>query len=120
MRARDELSRRNRGLLEGGYDCVDRVVLNAYMSICHSPGGFRVWWRAWHDGRDDTLDDAHLIRLAGRFARRVRAVAAVRGIPVIDCEPGQRKHLIAEEYLASRDIDRGLFLILVAKAVAPT
>lgn len=47
MRARDELSRRNKALLEDSYDCVDRVVLNAYMSPCHSPGGFRAWWRLW-------------------------------------------------------------------------
>ena len=59
MRARDDLIRRydREGLLEGSYDCVDRVVLNAYLSICHSPGGFRVWWRAWHGGSDATLDD---------------------------------------------------------------
>jgi hypothetical protein len=76
MRARDELSRRHKALLEGSYDCADRVVLNAYMPICHSPGGFRSWWRAWHEGRDADLDDTHLVRLAGRFARRVRAWGA--------------------------------------------
>jgi hypothetical protein len=115
----DELSRRYGDLLDGTYDCVDRVVLNAYMPVCHSPGGFRVWWRSWHDGSDHELDDTHLIRLAGRFARRVRAVGKANGIPVIDCERGQRKHLIAEEYLATHDVGRGVFLILVAKAVAP-
>ena len=47
VRSRDELSRRNKALLEDSYDCVDRVVLNAYMSPCHSPGGFRAWWRLW-------------------------------------------------------------------------
>ena len=41
------------------------------------------------------------MRLAGRFARRVRAWAAANGVPVIDCKAGQRKHRIAEEYLAS-------------------
>ena len=122
VRAKDELSRRyeHENLLEGSYDCVDRVVLNGYLSMCHSPGGFRTWWRAWHAGRDDTLDDTHLIRLAGRFARRVRAFAAAKGIPVIDCAPGERKHLIAEEYLATHDVGRGVFMILVAKAVSPT
>jgi hypothetical protein len=31
---------------DGGdcYDCVDRIVLNAYFGMGHSPGG--VWWRA--------------------------------------------------------------------------
>jgi hypothetical protein len=120
VRAKDDLTRRYGGLLEGAYDCVDRLVLNGYLSMCHSPGGFRVWWRAWHGGRDDDLDNTHLLRLAGRFARRVRAFAKAKGIPVIDCERGERKHLIAEEYLATHDVGRGVFMILVARAVSPT
>jgi len=120
VRAKDDLTRRHAGLLEGTYDCVDRLVLNGYLSMCHSPGGFRVWWRGWHGGRDDTLDNTHLLRLAGRFARRVRAFAKVNGIPLIDCERGERKHLIAEEYLATHQVGRGLFMILVARAVSPT
>ena len=57
--------------LTGSYDCVDRVVLNAYFFIGHNPGGFRCWWRWLHEGSDDQLDDTHLMRMAGRFARRV-------------------------------------------------
>jgi hypothetical protein len=38
----DELSKRYQGLLTGIYDCVDRIVLNAYYSLGHNPGGFRV------------------------------------------------------------------------------
>ena len=120
MRAKDELTRRNADLLEGSYDCVDRLVLNGYLSMCHSPGGFRTWWRAWHGGSDDTLDDTHLVRLAGRLARRVRAFARAKGIPLIDCDRGERKHLIAEEYLATHEVGRGVFMILVARAVSPT
>lgn len=120
MRAKDELSRRNKALLEGSYDCVDRVVLNAYMPPCHSPGGFRSWWRLWHKGSDATLDDTHLIRLAGRFARRVRAWGEANGVPVVDCEAGERKHLIAEDYLSKHEVGPGVFMVLVAKAVAPT
>jgi hypothetical protein len=119
-RVADDLCDRYRNLLEGTYDCVDRLVLNAYLSMCHSPGGFRVWWRAWHGGSDDDLDNTHLLRLAGRFARRVRAFAKAKGIPVIDCERGERKHLIAEEYLATHEVGRGVFMILVARAVSPT
>ena len=51
-------------------------MLNAYFSLGHSPGGFRVWWRRWHDDSDETLDNTHLMRLAVRFARRVRGWAA--------------------------------------------
>jgi hypothetical protein len=25
-------------------------VLNAYNSLCYSPGGFRAWWRRLHGG----------------------------------------------------------------------
>jgi hypothetical protein len=64
----DGFSERYGDLLTGSYDCVDRIVLNAYFSLGHSPGGFRVWWRRWHDDSDEALDNAHLMRLAGRFA----------------------------------------------------
>jgi hypothetical protein len=60
-------------------DCVDRIVLNAYYPLGYNPGGFRVWWRRWHEDSDEQLDNAHLMRLAGRFARRVRALG--RGAP---------------------------------------
>ena len=57
---------RHADLLAGSYDCVDRIVLAAYHSLCHSPGGFRSWWRQF--GSEGSLDDVHLKRLAGRFA----------------------------------------------------
>ena len=60
----------------------------------HSPGGFRTWWRRWQ-GDDDQLDNTHLMRLAGRFARRVRGWAKANDVPVIDTKAGERKHLIA-------------------------
>jgi hypothetical protein len=41
----DQLSEHYRDLLEGSYDCVDRIVLNAHFSVGRSPGGFRYWWR---------------------------------------------------------------------------
>ena len=93
----DGLSELYRELLSGSYDCVDRIVLNAYFGMAHSPGGFRIWWRAL-TGSDDTLDDAHLMRLAGRFSRRVRGYAKAHGIPVVDCVAGERKHDVADDY----------------------
>ena len=115
----DELSAYYADLLDGSYDCVDRIVLNAYHTLCYSPGGFRQWWRQLMNGQEDTLDNAHLMRMAGRFSRRVRAYAKAHAIPVIDCLRGDRKHAIAEEYLASHPAAQGLFLILVARAIAP-
>lgn len=113
----DLFSERYAGLLTGSYDCVDRIVLNAY-SLANSPGGFRVWWRRWHDDSDAELDNTHLMRLAGRFARRVRAFADAHRIPVIDCVAGERKHRLAEEYLASHTVGVGVFMIMVARAPA--
>jgi hypothetical protein len=92
----DLLSERCGDLLTGSYDCPDRIVVNAYCCMGHAPGGFRTWWRRWHADGDDSLDNAHLMRLAGRFARRLRASAQAHGIPVIDCKAGERKHRIAE------------------------
>jgi hypothetical protein len=115
----DGFSGRYGDLLFGSYDCVDRIVLNAYNTLCYAPGGFRTWWRRLHDGSDEQLDNAHLMRMAGRFARRVRAWARAHGIPVIDCKRGERKHQIAEEYLAEHTVGTGVFMIFVVRAVAP-
>jgi len=116
----DELTKRSHDLLRGSYDCVDRIVLNAYFWVGHTPGGFRYWWRSLHGGSDKTLDNAHLMRMAGRFSRRLRGFAKAKGIPVLDCSSEERKHEIAEEYLASHDVSTGLFMILVARAPAST
>jgi hypothetical protein len=114
----DGLSSLYQDLLVGSYDCVDRIVLNAYFRMGHDPGGFRVWWRAL-TGSDETLENAYLMRMAGRFSRRVRGYAKAHDIPVIDCSVGQRKHDLAEEYLAKTRITEGLFLVLVGRAQAP-
>jgi len=113
----DELTTRYGDLLTGTYDCVDRIVLNAYFSLGHSPGGFRTWWRRWQGG-DDGLDNTHLMRMAGRFARRVRGWAKANDVPVIDCKAEQRKHLIAQEHLDAGPVRPGVFLVLVARAPA--
>lgn len=114
----DALSRHYADLLTGRYDCVDRIVLRAYNPFCASPGGFRSWWRQLY-GTDATLDNAHLMRLAGRFSRRVRAFAQAHRIPLDECPRGERKHRLAEAYLADHPQARGLFLIQVSRAVAP-
>jgi hypothetical protein len=107
----DDLSVRYGNLLTGSYDCVDRIVLNAFFPFGCSPGGFRTWWRALHGGSDAQLDDVHLMRMAGRFGRRVRAWGQSAGVPVIYCKPGERKHLIAGQYLAGIVILRDHVLI---------
>jgi len=114
----DRLSILYQDLLSGSYDCVDRIVLNAYFRMGHNPGGFRLWWRAL-TGADETLENTYLMRMAGRFSRRVRGYAKAHAIPVIDCPAGQRKHDLAEEYLAKTTVTQGLFLVLVGRAQAP-
>ena len=37
----DEFSLRYSDLVTGSYDCVDRIVLNAFFPLGHNPGGFR-------------------------------------------------------------------------------
>ena len=115
----DEFSLRYSDLVTGSYDCVDRIVLNAFFPLGYNPGGFRVWWRRWHDDSDAELDNTHLMRLAGRFARRVKAWGAANAVPVIFCTAGERKHRIAEAYLATHEVGIGVFLVLAAKAPAP-
>ncbi|MBI4611842.1 MAG: hypothetical protein HY726_22865 [Candidatus Rokubacteria bacterium] len=117
MKQHDEFSDYYEELLEGRYDCVDRIVLNGYFSLGQQGGGFRHWWRKL-TGSDATLDQEHLLQMAGRFSRRVHAYAKRRGIPLIHCEPGVRKHELAEQYRPQDSNFTGVFLILVAKAPA--
>ena len=114
----DDFSLRYGDLLTGSYDCVDRIVLNAFYPLGYQPGGLRVWWRRWHNDSDEELDNTHLMRLAGRFARRVKAWGAANDVPVIFCKAGERKHRIAEQYLAEHEVGIGVFVVLVAKAPA--
>jgi hypothetical protein len=117
MKQNDDLSDYYQELLEGRYDCPDRIVLNGYFSLGQQGGGVRYWWRKL-TGSDETLDQEHLLRMAGRFSRRVHAYAKRRRIPLVHCEPGVHKHTLAEHYLPTDPRFTGLFLILVAKAPA--
>jgi len=112
---RDEFSEYYADFLDGSYDCVDRIVLNAYFQLGQTPGGFRTWWRQLY-GSDENLDTTQLMRLAGKFSRRVRAHAKAHGIPLIDCPAGERKHAVAEQYLPQDPNFKGVFAILVSRA----
>jgi len=56
--ALDEYSDYYADLLENSYDCVDRIVLNAYFCMGQTAGGFRTWWRQLM-GSDDHLNNTH-------------------------------------------------------------
>lgn len=111
----DPFTSRYQELLEGQYDCLDRVVINAWLPGCGNGGGFRNWWRSLY-GSDEKLDDEHRMRMAGRFRRRLRAWAEANGVPVVDCGRGERKPLTAEEFLANHTPKPGLFLVLAGRA----
>lgn len=117
MKQNDEFSDYYEDLLEGRYDCPDRIVLNGYFPLGQQGGGFRHWWRRL-TGSDETLDQEHLLRMAGRFSRRVHAYARRHRIPLRHCEPGVHKHKLAEQHRPPDPNFTGLFLILVAKAPA--
>lgn len=118
MDAKDEFCEYYQDLLNERYDCVDRIVMNAYFVPAHSNGGFRVWWRSLM-GNDDTLDNAHLMRIAGKFSRRTHAYASKNKIPIVMCQQGEGKHEIAEKYLPQDPAFQGVFCILIGRAPAP-
>ena len=111
----DEFSNYYADFLNTTYDCVDRIILNAYFSLGHNPGGFRIWWRNLR-GSEDDLTNTHLMRFAGRMSRRIRSFGKGNDIPVIDCHYGDRKHKIAEEYIPKDHDFVGVFLILINRA----
>ena len=118
MKMPDEFCQSYQPYLTGTYDCVDRIVLNAYFIMAQSPGGFRTWWRQMR-GSDDDLDNTHLMRFAGRFSRRIHAYAKKQGIALIHSQRGERKHELAEEHIPKDPAFRGLFCIIAALAPMP-
>jgi hypothetical protein len=114
----EPLSQRYDGLLQGRYDCVDRVMLNGYYGLGHSAGGFRLWWQRLQ-GADAALDRNQLMRMAGHFSRRLRAYAQAHRIPMVHCPAGTDQHQLAEEYRSKTKLQQGVFAILVGRAPAP-
>jgi hypothetical protein len=115
----DELSLAHASYLKGTYDCVDRITINAYFVPGLTPACFRLWWRRWHDGSDDQLDDAHLMRVVGRFTRRLQAYCNAHDIPMVWSASDERKHEKAEQLIPSDPNFQGLFLVQVSKGPAP-
>lgn len=118
MNINDDFSDYYRELLDGQYDCVDRIVLNAYFGLAQSPGGFRMWWRALF-GSDKDLDQTHMARMAGDFSRRVRGYAKKHQVPLLYVPAGERKDDYWERYRPKDPGFKGVFLILIGRAPAP-
>lgn len=117
MEYTDALSKHYSKILEGSYDCIDRLVLRAYNPILHSPGGLRVWYRRL-SGDDKRLDTNQLMRFAGRFSRRVKAFAKSKSIPVIHFKSKERKSDISKELLPKARSFTGIFAIFINRAPA--
>jgi hypothetical protein len=118
MNSTDEFTEYHAELLEGSYDCMDRIVLNAYFPVGMTGGGLRCWWRLLR-GDDARLNDAQLREMAGTFSRRLSAFCAQHKIPLIAAQAGERKHELAEAHLPKAADFRGLFLVITGNAPAP-
>ena len=115
MAPSDSFCRHYAEYLDGWYDCVDRIVLNGFFTVGQTGGGFRTWWRSVF-GSDDSLDDAHLMRWAGRFSRRLRAWAKQEIIPILEARKDDRMHATAEKLRPRDPGKRGVFCITVHRA----
>jgi hypothetical protein len=102
-------------LLEGTYDCIDRIVLNAYCRMLLVPGGVRNWYRLMQ-GSDTDMSDAAMMRFAGRFSRRVQSFCKKKGIPFVHFRTGERKHEEAEMMKPKDKSFIGIFAIFVSRA----
>ncbi|MBL0711011.1 MAG: hypothetical protein JJV99_08375 [Colwellia sp.] len=111
----DQYSKHYESIIDDTYDCIDRLVLNSFFIPGHIPGGFRNWFRIL-TGNDENLTNTYLMRMAGRFGRRLRGFAKAHDIPVVDCKKSVRKDEISKEYIPDDPNYTGLFLILVNRA----
>lgn len=117
MKYTDALTEHYSTVVEGHYDCIDRIVLNAHSKSLQIPGGFRNWYRDLY-GNEDQLTTAGLMRFAGRMSRRVQAYCKKRNIPFIHFKVGERKHEEAEKLIPDRPGFTGLFAVFVSRAPA--
>ncbi len=115
MKTQDSFSQHYAPIIEGQYDCIDRIVLSAYCPMLLVPGGVRNWYRLMN-GSDEGLSDASMMRFAGRFSRRVRSFCKKKDIPFIRFQTGERKHEEAEKLLPVNKNFVGLFAVFVSRA----
>ena len=116
MRYKDKITEHYQEVIEGTYDCIDRLVLNAYCPQLLIPGGFRNWYRDLK-GSDKDLDNAALMRMAGRFGRRVKAFCESEKIPLTFFKPGERKHEAAELLIPKDRSFSGIFAVFVSRSM---
>ena len=92
----DDFSLRYGDLLTGSYDCVDRIVLNAFFPLGYHPGGLRVWWRRWHDRLHAGTEDTRRSR-AGECGGNIRAWCRMTLQPLRAVRPNLDDRLLVRE-----------------------
>lgn len=115
MKTKDSLTEHYNTLLEGEYDCIDRIVLNAYCPMLLVAGGVRNWYRLM-EGSDTDMSDASMMRYAGRFSRRVQSFCKKKKIPFVHFQTGERKHIEAEKLMPKDKSFIGIFAVFVSRA----
>ncbi len=115
MKIKDSLSKHYAPILDGEYDCIDRIVLNAYCPMLLVPGGVRNWYRTM-EGSDKDMSDASMMRYAGRFSRRVQSLCKKKNIPFERFQIGERKHVEAEKLIPKNKFFLGVFAVFVSRA----
>jgi hypothetical protein len=73
----------NQNPLSGSYDCVDRILLNAYFRM-EIVEWFPAWWRVL-TGSDEVQEDAHPKEIPRRSRRCIHGHTKTHKIAVIDC-----------------------------------
>jgi hypothetical protein len=115
MKYKDKFSEHYQDLLEGQYDCIDRIVLNAYYPKLLNGGGVRDWWRLLY-GNDSGLNTTALMNMAGVMSKRVQAYCKKNNIPFVHYQTGERKHEDAEKLFPSDKDFEGIFAIFCSRA----
>jgi hypothetical protein len=117
MKFQSKFSEQYAGLLEGQYDCIDRIVLNAYYPKMLSGGGLRDWWRQLKGG-DRDLNTTALMRMAGVVSQRVQAWCKKNSIPFIHYQTGERKYEDAANLIPADNAYEGIFAIFCSRATS--
>ena len=87
-----------------------------YFQLGQQAAGLRMWWRCW-PGSDEGLNNTRLMRVAGRFARRVKGWAKGAGVPVVYSKSGERNEDLARGgYLPDDPGYEGVFVVIVRRA----
>ena len=117
MKTPDELSSYLADLLEGTYDCTDRISVRGYYPLGQTSGGLLTWWNKLFP--QTPLSEEGLRKLAGDFGRRVNAYASKHKVPLRYFGVGEKdKHAQAEKLRPQDPKYRGVFAIFVSKASA--